>query len=154
MVLGMFFFFNDTATTEIYTLSLHDALPISPLCPRRLLRPASPSAAIEVPQRRTVLGSGTAETGSGVIVPVNKPSAVKVSPVTNAVVSFASSPALASIPRTLKQFRPPGPKLKATPECAAPSDNPLQSNRSNTLLPTAGKTTEAKLGSPWPMAKS
>src|SRR6266542_6391678 len=28
-----FFFFNDTATTEIYTLSLHDALPISGLPP-------------------------------------------------------------------------------------------------------------------------
>src|SRR3712207_8160576 len=27
----MLFFFNDTATTEIYTLSLHDALPISKL---------------------------------------------------------------------------------------------------------------------------
>src|SRR5216684_8763106 len=27
----IFFFFNDTATTEIYTLSLHDALPISAL---------------------------------------------------------------------------------------------------------------------------
>src|SRR2546426_7897275 len=27
--LSCFFFFNDTATTEIYTLSLHDALPIS-----------------------------------------------------------------------------------------------------------------------------
>src|SRR3712207_7004499 len=27
--LHLFFFFNDTATTEIYTLSLHDALPIS-----------------------------------------------------------------------------------------------------------------------------
>src|SRR2546427_6927865 len=27
--LRVFFFFNDTATTEIYTLSLHDALPIS-----------------------------------------------------------------------------------------------------------------------------
>src|SRR2546430_12405560 len=27
--LCVFFFFNDTATTEIYTLSLHDALPIS-----------------------------------------------------------------------------------------------------------------------------
>src|SRR2546429_6522311 len=26
----LFFFFNDTATTEIYTLSLHDALPIWP----------------------------------------------------------------------------------------------------------------------------
>src|SRR2546430_15925713 len=28
MVISFFFFFNDTATTEIYTLSLHDALPI------------------------------------------------------------------------------------------------------------------------------
>src|SRR5436190_17398483 len=38
------FFFNDTATTEIYTLSLHDALPISP----RLweLSPISPAAAL------------------------------------------------------------------------------------------------------------
>src|ERR1044071_10405109 len=36
------FFFNDTATTEIYTLSLHDALPISasaPSPPRRWSRP-------------------------------------------------------------------------------------------------------------------
>src|SRR2546430_9886751 len=30
----LFFFFNDTATTEIYTLSLHDALPILRLCLR------------------------------------------------------------------------------------------------------------------------
>src|SRR2546430_13013927 len=29
-----FFFFNDTATTEIYTLSLHDALPICSAVPR------------------------------------------------------------------------------------------------------------------------
>src|SRR5256885_4176968 len=29
MLFFFFFFFNDTATTEIYTLSLHDALPIS-----------------------------------------------------------------------------------------------------------------------------
>src|SRR2546429_9921116 len=33
---SFFFFFNDTATTEIYTLSLHDALPICPaVAPRR-----------------------------------------------------------------------------------------------------------------------
>src|SRR2546430_11386508 len=32
----MLFFFNDTATTEIYTLSLHDALPISARVGRRL----------------------------------------------------------------------------------------------------------------------
>src|SRR5215207_11394799 len=30
---SLFFFFNDTATTEIYTLSLHDALPICLLSP-------------------------------------------------------------------------------------------------------------------------
>src|SRR2546422_11725515 len=35
----LFFFFNDTATTEIYTLSLHDALPIS--LPSRSLTNAS-----------------------------------------------------------------------------------------------------------------
>src|SRR3712207_6847858 len=31
--LRLVLFFNDTATTEIYTLSLHDALPISSACP-------------------------------------------------------------------------------------------------------------------------
>src|SRR3712207_8272489 len=37
----MFFFFNDTATTEIYTLSLHDALPIcAPSAPRSCRRSA------------------------------------------------------------------------------------------------------------------
>src|SRR3712207_8490580 len=47
----MLFFFNDTATTEIYTLSLHDALPISAAksrSPRRGDRAA----------RRTVAGAG------------------------------------------------------------------------------------------------
>src|SRR6266702_4538065 len=36
-----FFFFNDTATTEIYTLSLHDALPISSTSSTRF-RPSRP----------------------------------------------------------------------------------------------------------------
>src|SRR3712207_8930181 len=41
----MFFFFNDTATTEIYTLSLHDALPISRPARRRARdRRAAPAA--------------------------------------------------------------------------------------------------------------
>src|SRR3712207_7538465 len=35
-------FFNDTATTEIYTHSLHDALPISPPAPAPLRRGAPP----------------------------------------------------------------------------------------------------------------
>src|SRR3989454_12740749 len=63
------FFFNDTATTEIYTLSLHDALPISVRCPgmrhtaarldlvRRLrAEPAEP--VLRVRQRRGELRAG------------------------------------------------------------------------------------------------
>src|SRR6266478_9501907 len=38
-----FFFFNDTATTEIYTLSLHDALPISVLSAIEGLKVDAPS---------------------------------------------------------------------------------------------------------------
>src|ERR1043166_9828520 len=41
-----FFFFNDTATPEFYTLSLHDALPICRYIHRLILR-CSPSAAIQ-----------------------------------------------------------------------------------------------------------
>src|SRR5271170_8424243 len=51
MVVGFvfFFFFNDTATTEIYTLSLHDALPICawPLRTR-------PASAMKRPTQSTV----------------------------------------------------------------------------------------------------
>src|SRR5256885_8147112 len=39
--LSIFFFFNDTATTEIYTLSLHDALPIYGFNALSLQRPRS-----------------------------------------------------------------------------------------------------------------
>src|SRR6478752_9457350 len=44
-ILFLFFFFNDTATTEIYTLSLHDALPIS-------IRRASRTGVLGVTARR------------------------------------------------------------------------------------------------------
>src|SRR3712207_8342777 len=42
----MFFFFNDTATTEIYTLSLHDALPICGAVRRRVLHRAEARLAL------------------------------------------------------------------------------------------------------------
>src|SRR6266540_7489238 len=52
-----FFFFNDTATTEIYTLSLHDALPIScrrPFAkPWRMLRRSSNAPRGAAPRRRS-----------------------------------------------------------------------------------------------------
>src|SRR2546429_6589098 len=51
-----FFFFNDTATTEIYTLSLHDALPICPgfrsRIPPRGPSPARPCRENPLPGRR------------------------------------------------------------------------------------------------------
>src|SRR2546427_8070649 len=47
-VLCLFFFFNDTATTEIYTLSLHDALPISGAALLRSAHPAGGPAAAEL----------------------------------------------------------------------------------------------------------
>src|SRR2546425_7466179 len=64
------FFFNDTATTEIYTLSLHDALPISlksswPLFDRSMIRP--PTRVIGRPASASanwVLMSSTASTRS------------------------------------------------------------------------------------------
>src|SRR5688572_33293953 len=58
-----FFFFNDTATTEIYTLSLHDALPISARrttgkrgWPSRRAR-AEPRKAVAIDRKSTRLNS-------------------------------------------------------------------------------------------------
>src|SRR6266536_6620224 len=48
--LSIFFFFNDTATTEIYTLSLHDALPIS-RCRRPRSRPRRCARSVPCPAR-------------------------------------------------------------------------------------------------------
>src|SRR3712207_6868234 len=47
----IFFFFNDTATTEIYTLSLHDALPILCRAPVRLVRAAARGRPRDPPRR-------------------------------------------------------------------------------------------------------
>src|SRR2546427_3919563 len=47
-----FFFFNDTATTEIYTLSLHDALPICRLETQRRGPQDRPAPAKRLPEQR------------------------------------------------------------------------------------------------------
>src|SRR2546427_7697498 len=52
-----FFFFNDTATTEIYTLSLHDALPISD--DQRIADALSGLAEVKVAMTTTSHASGT-----------------------------------------------------------------------------------------------
>src|SRR2546422_7080141 len=46
LCVALFFFFNDTATTEIYTLSLHDALPISTCAPICVPAPTCASSPI------------------------------------------------------------------------------------------------------------
>src|SRR2546426_10907964 len=53
-----FFFFNDTATTEIYTLSLHDALPIlSPKSDTKLPKKHAPSGGSPSARPRAVVRS-------------------------------------------------------------------------------------------------
>src|SRR3712207_9197324 len=64
-----FFFFNDTATTEIYTLSLHDALPIS----HRLLRP-SPLHVVRLAAPGPHPGGGRAESPRGLRPPGDRKS--------------------------------------------------------------------------------
>src|SRR3989442_3394935 len=56
-----FFFFNDTATTEIYTLSLHDALPISPARHPGLAPLATPSPAPDRAGDRTTVDLSRSE---------------------------------------------------------------------------------------------
>src|SRR5216684_8308228 len=50
---NFFFFFNDTATTEIYTLSLHDALPIWTRTPPGWLRLWPTAVAATCPDRKS-----------------------------------------------------------------------------------------------------
>src|SRR3712207_6878063 len=54
----MFFFFNDTATTEIYTLSLHDALPIFAELERWLMDLRAPT--YPLPVDTALAGAGRA----------------------------------------------------------------------------------------------
>src|SRR6266853_2574105 len=62
-----FFFFNDTATTEIYTLSLHDALPI---CLAATTRIATPDGAIPVSDLRAGMLVWTVDAGKRVAAPI------------------------------------------------------------------------------------
>src|SRR5689334_23783335 len=59
------FFLNDTATTEIYTLSLHDALPILPSRARQERRADRLSLGANPQARDARLGSRTAGDGHG-----------------------------------------------------------------------------------------
>src|SRR3712207_8736618 len=52
-MIALYFFFNDTATTEIYTLSLHDALPISPRAAAASPSISAPTAGAASPRRST-----------------------------------------------------------------------------------------------------
>src|SRR2546427_3952937 len=67
---GFFFFFNDTATTEIYTLSLHDALPIS--CSQPSRRPVRYIVGIDIGGTNIVAGT-VAEDGSELLGLVSEP---------------------------------------------------------------------------------
>src|SRR5262245_64219056 len=61
------FFFTDTATTEIYTLSLHDALPISAKIGRTLLSKNSVSAGVSFGSAAAVAATVARRRISGVV---------------------------------------------------------------------------------------
>src|SRR5258708_40010380 len=52
-LISLFFFFNDTATTEIYTLSLHDALPISSMDERHSGMTSNRKGTLEASHKRS-----------------------------------------------------------------------------------------------------
>src|SRR2546421_4661719 len=66
-----FFFFNDTATTEIYTLSLHDALPISLAgpAPEAPMRARSASSQVRAPRKMRLGEDLSARTGTARLLP-------------------------------------------------------------------------------------
>src|SRR3712207_7259624 len=74
LMMSLLFFFNDTATTEIYTLSLHDALPIwraqraSSDMPSSGPRPV-PSGRPSAPDRRSTTGGAARATSSAPSAP-------------------------------------------------------------------------------------
>src|SRR5256885_13544643 len=78
VLLFFFFFFNDTATTEIYTLSLHDALPISTSGwqawsrTRRPLRDGFHNLAVTQRLRRAACGKSTSPWGPGPPAPAGR----------------------------------------------------------------------------------
>src|SRR6266496_6570327 len=74
-MLFSFFFFNDTATTEIYTLSLHDALPISILTPAICTGPPSTGRSVTL---ETICGCWSSRV-------IDWPTAAPKSPVIQAV---------------------------------------------------------------------
>src|SRR6266699_6507803 len=95
-----FFFFNDTATTEIYTLSLHDALPISG---GPLRRPQGPDRAVTPATRRRDVpkaGRTAARDGRGIRSWHGEPPATSVA-------------AVAGKPRRTKHLHTPFQSLPA-----------------------------------------
>src|SRR5690242_21204345 len=82
----IFLFFTDTATTEIYTLSLHDALPIYPRLQASIVEPVKPVGLPPAPQAPNPEASS---------VEPNKPDQPKVEP-SKSVVSDRKSTRLNS----------------------------------------------------------
>src|SRR2546426_2006318 len=109
--ISIFFFFNDTATTEIYTLSLHDALPISPR-PRSSARPRA-STATCCNRRATTdacRGRWRGEmAGTLYVVATPLGNLEDLSPRAAATLTRAAPGAAAGTPPTQPLLPPPGP---------------------------------------------
>src|SRR2546423_15493529 len=83
-VISVFFFFNDTATTEIYTLSLHDALPI---LSHRLTALLTGTVSGNYARNESVPAGSSAYESYGVTAGLN----YKVSRIVSATLSYTNS---------------------------------------------------------------
>src|SRR2546430_2405589 len=110
-----FFFFNDTATTEIYTLSLHDALPISPEIRQLIvIVPALPSA------------YSTRRTASPAVLPgMFGLDASARSQRTSPVTVYVPLPVTALLASRVSQFPPPVAALEVPPPPAGATNVPF-----------------------------
>src|SRR6266496_363038 len=88
LILCFFFFFNDTATTEIYTLSLHDALPISAEAALKYLVLGGTATAMFLMGVSLLYGGSGSLALDGFAAALDRPNPMTVAAVTLVLLSF------------------------------------------------------------------
>src|SRR5712675_1093803 len=154
-----FFFFNDTATTEIYTLSLHDALPIFPRAPTTPRMATSTNPAMIARCSRNVLSSRTRSVPSSVqnrcaitvASAVNTPSAPAPSHVHRFRITSNDPPSWTKIVSALNSHagsRPRAAISAVPPEKLSSLVSPLHQNGRHSTMRAAAAVAGARKNRP------
>src|ERR1039457_4299700 len=139
----VFFFFNDTATTEIYTLSLHDALPIWLSVPTRLC--STSCRGLESPSTPArMLGFAAASITQSLAGRASMSLAARASPCTSLTPRRFRSARFPSLPGRMKLSKPeisyPGPCAASARAIALPAKPQIPEMSMRTpVLPLVGR---------------